>query len=70
MTQKAPGRNDRTGLSVLGLFPMSPDETSARDGLENIKWPDGNRHCPNCGSVKTSGLDGKRLDYDGLTDSA
>jgi len=56
MTQKAPGRSDRNGLSVLELFKMFPDETAARSWLENIRWPDGNRHCPNCGSVKTSAV--------------
>ncbi|WP_373088811.1 IS1595 family transposase [Sneathiella sp.] len=54
MTQKAPGRSDRKGLSVLELFKMFPDETAAKSWLENIRWPDGDRHCPNCGSVKTS----------------
>lgn len=54
MTQKAPGRSDRTGLTVLQLFQMFPDETSSRKWLEDIRWPEGERHCPHCGSVKTS----------------
>jgi transposase-like protein len=54
MAHKAPGRSDRTGLTVLQLFQMFPDEASSRKWLEDIRWPDGERHCPNCGSLKTS----------------
>jgi transposase-like protein len=54
MAQKAPGRSDRTGLTVLQLFQMFPDEASARKWLEDIRWPNGERHCPHCGSLKTS----------------
>lgn len=53
MTQKAPGRSDRNGISVMELFKMFPDETAARKWLEDIRWTDGNRHCPHCGSLKT-----------------
>ena len=54
MSKKAPGRSDREGLSVIQLFQMFPDEKSARDWLENIRWPDGERHCPNCGGLETT----------------
>lgn len=56
MTKKAPGRSDREGISVMQLFQMFPDETAARKWLENIRWPDGERHCPHCGSVKTAAV--------------
>ena len=56
MAQKAPGRSDRTGLTVLQLFQMFPDEASSRKWLEDIRWPDGERHCPHCGSLKTSAV--------------
>lgn len=54
MTQRAPGRNDRQGISVMELFQMFPDEGAARKWLEDIRWPEGKRHCPHCGSLKTS----------------
>jgi transposase-like protein len=54
MTQKAPGRSAREGLSVMQLFQMFPDEAASRKWLEDIRWPDGQRHCPHCGSLKTS----------------
>jgi transposase-like protein len=54
MTHKAPGRSDRHGISVLELFKMFPDEAAARKWLEDIRWPEGDRHCPHCGSLKTS----------------
>ena len=53
MAKKAPGRSDREGLSVMQLFQMFPDEASSRKWLEEIRWPDGERHCPHCGSLKT-----------------
>jgi transposase-like protein len=54
MTHKAPGRSDRHGISVMELFKMFPDEAAARKWLEDIRWPEGTRHCPHCGSLKTS----------------
>jgi len=60
MTQKAPGRSERAGISVLQLFQMFPDEASSRKWLEDIRWPNGERHCPSCGSVKTSAVPNER----------
>lgn len=60
MAQKAPGRSDRTGLTVLQLFQMFPDEASSRKWLEDIRWPDGERHCPHCGSTKTATVPNER----------
>lgn len=54
MTHKAPGRSDRHGISVMELFRMFPDEAAARKWLEDIRWPEGKRHCPHCGSLKTA----------------
>lgn len=54
MAKKAPRRSDREGLSVMQLFQMFPDEAASRKWLEDIRWPDGQRHCPQCGSLKTS----------------
>jgi len=54
MSKKAPGRSDRGGLSVIELFQMFPDEATSRKWFEDIRWADGQRHCPHCGSLKTS----------------
>jgi transposase-like protein len=63
MTQKAPGRSDREGLSVMQLFlsvmqlfQMFPHEAAARKWLEDIRWTGGERHCPHCGSLKTAAV--------------
>lgn len=60
MPQKAPGRHERTGLTVLQLFQMFPDEAASRKWLENVRWPNGERHCPHCGSLKTSAVPNER----------
>lgn len=60
MTHKAPGRSDRTGLTVLQLFQMFPDEAASRKWLEGIRWPEGERHCPHCGSLKTAAVPNER----------
>src|SRR5687768_3646266 len=60
MSHKAPGRSDRTGLTVIELFQMFPDEASSRKWLEDIRWPEGKRHCPHCGSLKTSTVPNER----------
>ena len=52
MTQPAPGRSHREGISIIELSDMFPDEASAREWFESRVWPDG-RYCPRCGSVKT-----------------
>ena len=49
---KAPGRVDREGLSLVQLFEMFPDETSATDWFEKWVWPTG-RACGKCGSLDT-----------------
>ena len=52
MTKQAPGRSERTGLSVFELFAMFPDEASAKKWFEDIRWQDG-RYCGHCGSDNT-----------------
>ena len=52
MTQKAPGKSNRQGITVVQLCDMFPDEESARVWFEARVWPNG-RHCPNCGSIRT-----------------
>jgi len=50
---QGPGRADREGLSVIELFKMFPDNASARKWMEDLRWGEGERHCPVCGSVNT-----------------
>ena len=52
MTQKAPGKAHREGISIMELADMFPDEASARKWFEGHRWPAG-RHCPRCGSTRT-----------------
>ena len=49
---KAPGRNERNGISVLHLFQMFPDERSARKWFEELRWAEG-RYCGHCLSTRT-----------------
>ena len=42
-----------SGRSDLSLFEMFPDNTTAERWLENERWPDGQRACPDCGSLNT-----------------
>ncbi len=56
MSKKAPGKSERTGLTVLQLFQMFPDEAASRKWLEDIRWSDGERFCPHCGSLKTTAV--------------
>ena len=57
MAQKAPGRSDREGITLMQLADLFPDEAAAREWFESRIWPDG-RHCPHCGSVRTHEGDG------------
>ena len=52
MAQKAPGRADREGISLLEFVDIVPDEDGARRWFEALTWPNG-RHCPRCGSTDT-----------------
>ena len=53
MTKKAPGKSHRTGISILELNELFPDEKSAVNWFEDTRWPEG-RHCPRCGNTETS----------------
>ena len=49
MTQKAPGKSFRNGLSFMEIADMFKDEETSRKWLESVRWPQG-PHCPHCGS--------------------
>lgn len=63
MTKKAPGRADREHISVFELQQMFPDEESARQWWEAIIWPNGERFCPDCGSIKTWETSREKMPY-------
>ncbi len=52
--QQAPGRSDRTGITLFELFQMFPDEEAAERWFEAQRWSDGERACPKCGCMNTS----------------
>ena len=54
MAQKAPGKSHREGISLIELAEIFPDEAAAVKWFEDIRWPDGERHCGHCGSVRIS----------------
>ena len=63
MTQKAPGKAHREGISLLQLTRMFPDEAAARAWFEGILWPDGVRRCPRCNSDKTHECSHVKMPY-------
>ena len=50
-TASGPGRSHRSGLTIIELFEMFPDEDSAEAWFEEQRWPEGERFCPECGST-------------------
>ncbi len=40
-------------MNFIDLFDLFPDERSARQWLEDIRWHDGNRRCPFCSGQRT-----------------
>ncbi|MYJ23969.1 MAG: IS1595 family transposase [Holophagales bacterium] len=52
ITQKAPGKHYREGISLFKLHRLFPNEEAARKWFESALW--GNeRHCPRCGGNRT-----------------
>ena len=39
MTQEAPGRSHRKGLTVRELLRMFPDDATAEKWFEKMRWP-------------------------------
>ena len=50
MAHKAPGKHYRTGLSLVEVMRMFPDDETAERWFIEQRWPDGT-HCPKCGSL-------------------
>ncbi|MCY3833502.1 MAG: IS1595 family transposase [Chloroflexi bacterium] len=49
MTQKAPGRFYRKGITLIELFQLFPDDSTAEQWFIETRWPYGIR-CPHCDS--------------------
>ena len=54
MTHKAPGKHYRNGISLIDLFDMFPDESSAEKWLEEERWGIDCQdiHCPKCNGTE------------------
>ena len=50
MTQKAPGKYFRKGLSLYDAIEMFPDNETAEAWFTELRWPNGEVFCPRCGS--------------------
>ena len=48
--------------SLYQFFSRFPDEQSARDHTERMRWP-GERFCPHCGSIRTTPRKHKTMPY-------
>ncbi len=52
MTQQAPGKAYREGISLIELYDLFPNETEASEWFEQVVWGE-HRCCPHCGSTST-----------------
>lgn len=62
MTQEAPGRHYRDGLSLIEVMDMFATEKQARKWIESAVWPNG-RVCPKCGGERTREASHKYMPY-------
>ena len=63
MAHNAPGKHYRTGLSLVEVIRMFPDDATAEQWFIEQRWPNG-AHCPNCGSVNVqSGVAHKTMSH-------
>ena len=53
MASPIPGKSHGEGLSIIELMDMFPTEEAAREWLESVVWPGGERRCSKCGSMAT-----------------
>ena len=63
MSQKAPGKDFRDGLSLVKFAAMFADDAAAQVWFVQTRWPNG-PHCPYCGSINVlSGAKHKTMPY-------
>ena len=63
MSQKAPGKAHRKGISLVEIMRRFPDDASAEAYFVERRWPDGPA-CPHCGSTNVqSGTKHKTMPY-------
>ena len=63
MSQKAPGKAHRKGISLVEVMRRFPDDASAEAYFVERRWPDGPT-CPHCGSANVqSGTKHKTMPY-------
>ena len=55
MTQEAPGKFFRNGISLMKLVAMLPDEHAAVRRFKEQRWPE-HKYCPHCASTKVSAI--------------
>ena len=53
MSQQAPGKSFRKGITMMELFQKFPDDSTAEKWFESRIWKDG-RKCPNCENPDTT----------------
>ena len=52
MSQQAPGKSFRKGITLIELFEMFPDDKTAEKWFESNIWRNG-RRCPHCGCMES-----------------
>ena len=63
VSSKGPGRAYRKGLSIIELFQIFPNDKEAEEWFEAQRWPDGERFCPDCGSINYGQVKHKTMPY-------
>ncbi len=53
----------RSGVGMVELAGMFPNEDAARQWFEELFWPNGERACPGCGSEDTYGCAHATMPY-------
>ena len=63
MTQAAPGKSHRKGLTLVQIMRKFPDDATAEKWFAESRWPNG-PHCPSCGSTNVqTGANHKTMPY-------
>ena len=63
MTQKAPGKAFRKGLSLHDAIKMFPDNETAEKWFAEIRWSNGEVFCPYCDSDNVMSAKHRTMPY-------